>query len=241
MNIIGLSTARSGSGYGFESLSKIYGYNYLSEFFSEKITNEVINDGKLNFELLDYLVKIKSNYSFPSIDKEKRIKDLETKYNNCVLKILIHQLKGLSFNRLYLNTNNHFILLYRKNNVNRIASYLIAKKHNQWRFDKRNKSYDFTSFYFQNKDKVSIEKFMNSMDILKKYYKKYDWDDVYCYEDFTFDPSVDFKKHIKGKFLDIQNHPIKTPVEYEDVILNFNELKEYVILNYGEYYDIESD
>ena len=241
MNIIGLSTARSGSGYCFESLYKIYGYNYLSEFFNEKITDEIINDGKINFELLDYLVKSKNNYSFPSINKNKRISDLETKYDNVVLKILCGQLKDLSFNRLYLNTNNYFILLYRKNNINRIASSLIALKNNKWRFNNRDKTYNFTSFYFQNEDKYLIKMLMNDMNVLKSYYKKYIWDDIYCYENFTFDPAIDFKKHVKNKFPNIINNPIKTPARYEDVILNFNELKEYIIINYGEHYDIESD
>lgn len=212
-------------------------YSYLSEFFSEKITDEVINGHELNYELLDNITQ-NSDYIYPEININNRIADLETKCDNVVLKILCDQLNNLSFDRLYLNPNNHFIVLYRKNNVNRISSELIASKHNKWRYGNRCNNYKFNTFYFQDKDKFSIEKKINEMKILKEYYRNYDWDDVYCYENFTFNPHIDFKKYLKGDTPTIKNNPIKTPISYEKIILNFNELKEYIIFNYGEYYDI---
>jgi hypothetical protein len=237
MNIIGFSTARSGSGYCFESISKLLKYNYLSEYFNKNICDEIFENGTPNFNLQDELIR--KDMVFKDIDKNKRVQDYNF-FDNTVSKILSHQLENLDFNRLYFNSNNHFIFLYRKNNVNRIASQLIGHEHNRWRYTKEY-LHAFKSFYFANKHKCFIEKNINDMHLFKEYYHKYSWDDIYCYEDFTFNPCEDFLKYNIFKLELIKNNPIKTPVDYEDVILNFDELKEYIISNYGEYYDIESN
>lgn len=121
--------------------------------------------------------------------------------------------------------NTNAILLYRGNFLEGIISWLIAWELELW--VPRDKHTYKEVYYNKEKHLHRIEFLLYEYNYLKSILNKYNWYDVFKYEDFTGDHNLDFKKYELQPQTNTWPLPVKNNTEpnKKKLIKNLDELK----------------
>ena len=121
--------------------------------------------------------------------------------------------------------NTNAILLYRENFIEGVISWLIAWELEIW--VPRDKRTYKEIYYNKEKHLHRIEFLLNEYNYLKSIANKYNWYDVFKYEDFTGDHNLDFKKYELQPQTNTWDLPVKnnTEANKKKLIKNLDELK----------------
>lgn len=93
------------------------------------------------------------------------------------------------------------ILLYRKDLVDKTLSRIIADHDDIWQVHDSDHLNPTSLIEFTTKVEKQILEVLRQEIQLHQLSKSYDWDYVFCYEDLTGDPEIDFKFDIKSSNL----------------------------------------
>lgn len=210
-NIFGVTDARSGSTYLFDSIAKVmrkinHNHVYLFEGFHPYYQkrhirldeNQEILCDRTEIEALPDHKRLKVKYAQRNAVSNHICDCMINAKNSWSLKMFPVHYNTAPHNKIHylLNQKSTYnVFLYRKDLEDKILSKLFAEKsklYNTEDPDDISKTYDnFSITYNKDNDHYFIREYLRYSIELKNLYPYTVWDQVYCYEDLTGDPVTD--------------------------------------------------